>query len=315
MKKFKDEKNMASNGKVRERRWPKCPSNRILMSLIGVIGVIGLGLMGGSWLIAFVVLHPPTQSTGQTPADPPGLYFDEISFTTMDGLVLRGWFLPGRAGATVILVHGFARDRTELLPEARWLVEMGFGALLFDSRAQGSSDGSHISLGYQERLDVRAAVDFVLRSSPEERIGVMGYSMGGIAAIEAAAENPRIRAVIAVSPFASLNDALNRRLKLVRPLAALIIWWGERMTGLHLDDLRPTAAVAALSPRPILVMEAGDDAMIPPNSGQRLYEAAGEPKELWSVPAVAHVDFRQALPEAYKRRVLRFFERYLMLDE
>lgn len=284
---------------------------RASLTLMPIIGLLGLGLFCGTSVVAYVVLHPPTLTTGGTPLDPPALAYTDVNFTTADGLVLRGWHLPGENGATVILVHGFARDRGELLPEARWLVEQGYSALLFDSRAQGASDGAYISLGHLERLDIRAAVDFALERSPNERIGVMGYSMGAVAAIQAAAEDPRIQAVVAVSPFATLREAVNYRLARLRPLAPLIIWWGERMTGLRLDDLRPVDVVATLSPRPLLIMQAGDDMMVPPQSGQRLYTAAAMPRELWSVPGVAHVDFRQAVPEAYKQRFIDFFERYL----
>ncbi len=293
---------------LRNRRWWFFGS--------GLTLVVSMGLVGGSWLISYLMLHPPTLTTGETLADARALAYREVGFATADGLSLRGWYVPGQKGATVILVHGFARDRRELLPEAVWLVERGYGALLFDSRAQGASDGSHISLGYLETLDVRAAVGFVKSASPEEQqIGVMGYSMGAVAAIQAAAEDDHIQAVIAVSPFATLSEAVNYRLGRFRPLASLIIWWGERMTGLDIDDLRPVDHVGALAPRPILIMQAGDDGMVPVDSGQRLYEAAGEPKELWEVPGVAHVDFRQAVPETYKRRVIGFFERYLPLSD
>jgi alpha-beta hydrolase superfamily lysophospholipase len=282
---------------------------------LAALPTLGLGLLGVSWLIAYLVLHPPTLTEGESPSDPPALTYQEVSFTTSEGLLLRGWQLPGQGDATVILVHGFARDRSELLPEARWLVERGYSVLLFDSRGQGSSAGSHITLGYREARDVRAAVDFILSQKPKERVAVMGYSMGGVAAIQAAADDGRIRAVLAVSPFATLRETINHRLGPARPLARLIVWWGERMTGLDVDALRPVDVVSALSPRPILIMQAGDDRMVPPDSGQWLFESAGTPKELWSVPGVAHVDFRQALPEAYKWRVIRFFEHYLPLDD
>lgn len=305
---------MGSKSKLWDGRWRARRLGLSLMPTIGVIGAIGMGLTGGSLLTAYLVLHPSSRTTGETPADPPGLDYREISFTTADGLVLRGWYLPGQSDATVILVHGFARDRTELLPEARWLVARGYSTLLFDTRAQGSSDGAHIGLGFLEALDVRAAVDFVLDHSPQERIGVMGYSMGAVAAIQEAAEDSRVQAVIAVSPFASLRDAVNHRVRHIGPLASLIVWWSERMTGLDLDVARPVDVVAALAPRPILIMQAGDDDLLAPDNGQRLFEAAAEPKELWSVPGVEHVDFRQAVQQAYKQRIIGFFEQHLPLD-
>ncbi len=244
----------------------------------------------------------------------PHVDYRQVNFKTADGLVLRGWFLPGRNGATVILVHGYARDRSELIQEAGWLVENGYSALMFDTRAQGSSDGAFVGMGYLEAMDIRAAVDFVLKESPEEKIGVMGFSMGAVAAVQEAAQDARVQAVLAVSPFATLRDTATHHLRQLGPLAPMIVWWGERMTGLKLDILRPVDAVSALAPRAILIMQAGDDDLVPPDSGQHLYAAAGEPKELWSVAGVAHVGFRQAVPEAYKQRILSFFERHLLLD-
>lgn len=293
-------------------------SNRNLVPVVGiagVIGLIGLGLTGGPRLAAYLVLHPPTRTTGAMPAGSPGVDYRQVSFATSDGLILRGWHFPRNSGATVILVHGYARDRTELLPEAEWLVNSGYSALVFDMRAQGSSDGSHIGMGFLEARDVRAAIDCVLEQSPLERIGIVGYSMGAVSAIQAAAEDERIQAVIAVSPFATLRDTVVFRLKRLGPLAHLLVWWSERMTGFRVDTLRPVDTVSALAPRPILIMQAGDDGFIPQNSGQRLHEAAGEPKELWFVEGVKHVDFRQAVPEEYEQRILGFFERHLPLDD
>jgi fermentation-respiration switch protein FrsA (DUF1100 family) len=202
-----------------------------------------------------------------------------------------------------------------VLPEAGWLVGQGYNVLLFDTRAQGSSEGSYIGLGYLEVLDVHAAVDFILSQSTQERIGIMGYSMGAVAAIVAAAEDTRIQAVAAISPFASLRDTVEHRLRRVRAVAPVLIWWGERVTGLDVDILRPVDAVARLAPRPILIMHAGDDAMVPPDSGQRLFDAAAEPKELWFVPGVAHVDFRQVIPTAYRQKIIGFFTQSLPVED
>jgi len=285
---------------------------RSALALMSLVGIVGVGLAGSSWLIAYVALHPPSRIVGPTLTGPNALALRDIRFATADGLILRGWHVPGQNGATVILVHGFARDRSELLLEAQWLAERGFGALLFDTRGQGASEGGHIGFGYPEALDVQAAVDFIRDLSPRERIGVMGYSMGAVAGIQAAAADARIQAVLAVSPYANPRELIKHRLGLARALAPFVIWWGEKMTGLRFADLNPLVAVAAIAPRSILILEAGDDAMLPPKSGRQLYAAAAEPKELWSVPGVPHVGFVQTAPDAYRQRMLDFFERFLI---
>lgn len=293
---------------------------------LAVLLIIIATPLAGSFLLVYGVLHPPNLSrfsaqpgpvrpaeTSQfTDKEVQTRVYKNITLTTTDGLNLKGWYVPSQNGATVILCHGFARDRTELLPESRWLIEQGFGTLLPDLRAQGESDGAHISFGYLEALDVQAAVDYIRKQSPQERIGVIGYSMGSVAAIRAAARDERIQAIIAVSPFASLRELVHHRLNRVSFLAPFVAWWAERLTGLRLDDLDPLKDVAGLSPRPILIMQAGADGILPQDSGDLLYEAAGEPRILWSVPAVEHVRFRETLPELYKARMLNFFTTYLL---
>jgi alpha-beta hydrolase superfamily lysophospholipase len=288
------------------------PRHKKLLPLGVFMGVFLLGIGGGSGFIAYLALNPSIRHMGYTQMDALPEGYREVSFETSDGLLLRGWYTSGQNGAVVILVHGFARDRSELLPESHWLVERGYGVLLFDTRAQGQSAGTYIGFGYSEALDVAAGVDFVRGQSPAARIGVLGYSMGAVAAIQAAAMDPRIEAVIAVSPFATLRDSVNRRLKYARALLPLAAWWGERLTGIRLDAVRPVDSIGALAPRAVLIMHAEQDGFVTQDSGLRLYQAAGEPKMLWSVPGVAHVDFRQAVPREYERRVIAFFDQYLI---
>ena len=296
--------NGASFGRSHSRR-------KKLLPLAVILSILLLGIGAGSWLVTYLAVNPSIRHIGHTQMDALPEGYREISFKTEDGLLLRGWYAAGQSDAVVMLVHGFARDRSELLPESRWLVERGYGVLLFDTRAQGQSAGTSIGFGYAEALDVTAGVDFVQGQLPAARIGILGYSMGAVAAIQAAAVDPRIEAVIAVSPFATLRDTVNRRLKYARVLLPLAAWWGERLTGIRLDAVRPVDSIGALAPRAVLIMHAEQDGFVTQDSGLRLYQAAGEPKMLWLVPGVAHVDFRQAVPQEYKRRVIEFFDRYL----
>ena len=84
--------------------------------------------------------------------------FEDVQFTTADGVTLRGWYKPARNGAAVIFVHGGGNNRLWFLPEAAALVRSGFGVLLFDSRANGESAGALQSWGDHEPADARAAL-------------------------------------------------------------------------------------------------------------------------------------------------------------
>ena len=69
--------------------------------------------------------------------------------------------------------------------------------------------------------------------------------------------------------------------------------------------------MARLAPRALLVIAPKEDQLISWRQGLRLYEAAGEPKELLVVDGAGHAEAYAVEPETYRRRVLDFLERHL----
>ena len=108
---------------------------------------------------------------------------DSISFTTEDGVTLRGHPF-GTGDRVVILAHMFPTDQTSWFPFARTLAERGFQALTFDFRGYGESGGSK-EVALIDR-DVRAAVEFVKREGAKG-VFLIGASMGGTASLKVAA--------------------------------------------------------------------------------------------------------------------------------
>jgi fermentation-respiration switch protein FrsA (DUF1100 family) len=148
------------------------------------------------------------------------------------------------------------------------------------------------------------------------RIGLLGNSLGGSLAIEFAARTPGIRAVAANSAFSSLEDTLETSVRFFSglppfPFVPLIAFWAEREADIRVDSVNAMHWIAQISPRPILLMQGGTDVVISISSGERLYAAAREPKELWFEPKVGHSGFDRALPAEYERRVGGFFSRAL----
>jgi len=284
--------------------------------LLVVIALAGLGLaVGMSWWQANAFLHPRRHPVVETPADW-GLDYREVAFTTVDGLTLRGWYLPSNSGAAILVGHGIGGARS--LEPARLLNRHGYGVLTFDWRAHGESDGDLCTFGYHEVRDVSAALAW-LQAQPDvdpERIGILGESMGAVAAIRAAAQLPQIKAVVAANPYADPEEAIYNIWRGTGlpafPFVPLQIALGELQTGLDLADLQPLDDVSTISPRPILILAGGQDPITGPEAGVRIYAAAGEPKELWYEPEVGHQSFLPIYPEEYERRVVGFFDAALL---
>ncbi len=279
-------------------------------------GSLAAGIVGVSTLTAFRLARPNRLLDGDTP---PEGSFEGVSFPSTDGLQLSGWFLPAQeAGDAIILCHGFQTDRREMLPLALALRERRHHVLLFDFRGHGESGGRWSSCGGLETRDLEGAVRY-LRTRQEcdgKRFGVLGFSMGAAVAILTAARLPEIDAVVADSSFATLREAISATLcdlyHLPRyPVVSLALWLGERLVGTQVEQVRPLDVIPDLSPRPILIIHGTGDRMVPLSEAYLLYEAAGEPRELWTVAGADHVAARLLDFPTYLDRVDGFFKKQL----
>jgi fermentation-respiration switch protein FrsA (DUF1100 family) len=113
------------------------------------------------------------------------------------------------------------------------------------------------------------------------------------------------------SAFSTLEDEV--RLAVTKSaFLPFIRFFAKMETGIDFDQLRPVDRIGDLSPRPIMIIQGEADSMIPADSAQRLFEAAGEPKYLWTEAGVNHVEMHSMLPEKYEEKVIGFFNEYLL---
>jgi dipeptidyl aminopeptidase/acylaminoacyl peptidase len=294
------------------------------LALFGLSVFLLAGLSLGVWLAhqrAYGLVHPSRIVTQLTPADAGIARWQDVSFETEDGLTLQGWYVVPEAenGATVILVHGLGGNREQVLGDAALLAAEGYSALLFDLRNCGESEGEVTTLGLREALDVGAALDFVLAQPTTDpaRIGLLGHSMGGATVILAAAHYPQVRAMVAESTYTSVEDNVADSVRALTglpafPFAPLIVWFGEREADLDIGQVSPVDVIGTISPRAVMIVHGEQDSVLPAKNAERLYAAAGEPKELYLVPGADHYGLVQAQPEEYPRRIVGFFDRYLL---
>jgi uncharacterized protein len=297
----------------------------VITRVLRAIGRL-VGLVAGAYL-AYVAIRgsrllvsPEVRPFEPDPLDAPatpgdiGLDFEAVRFTTDDGVTLSGWLIPAarETRTAVIVLHGFSGNRLAELPAfVPWLHERHH-VLQFDFRGHGESGPAWVTLGSHERRDVEAAVDF-LHARGLGPIALFGVSMGASIAIVAAPDLP-VAAVVADSAFAELHHPIGNRLRVDGyPLPALgsraIVAAAALRTRSRLPDAIRYAA--RLAPRALLVIAPKEDQLISWRQGLRLYEAAGEPKELLVVDGAGHAEAYALDPETYRSRVLAFLERHL----
>ena len=271
-----------------------------------------------------------------------GLPFMEVSFNSRRDLadpehLLKGWLvLPKGVEVTpvardtrwLVIVHGDGANRADPqagamgLAKAMW--ESGYGVLMFDLRGCGESDDGDFTGGWTERLDVLGALDhLVWLGADRSRIGVLGFSLGGVAAT-LACSNPGVAgAVISDSAFSDLWSIVKVRTgmrdavaELVRPGLDLML---QMLVGYRLGEVSPEQHVSECD-TPVLVIHGARDNLVPVTHARRLARArglsqseidGGDCEELWIAPEAGHAQAFRTYPVEYVDRVAAFLDRHL----
>ncbi len=320
-----------------------------VVALLGLGGYTGyVGLVGSDQFI-----HPIGNTDCRTPLDRYGWPYEAINYDPLDDAALRsvnadmehcttqgavaadevlaadgvpigGWYIPSAAGSgptapTVVLVHGWAANKSEVLKYAVPL-HQSFNVVAFDLRNGGRSGRTATTFGIREQLDLEAIVDWLERTKHPDHLFVMGNSMGGATAVLAAATDPRIEALILDSTHARVWDVVSRRLEVDAGHPALpgtpAIFAGVWVrTGLNLSEADPVAVVAARGRRPLLLIHGTADLNdLPDRSAQVMLRAAreaGVPAELRMCQGGTHGKLIEACPEEWGAWSVEFLDRAL----
>jgi pimeloyl-ACP methyl ester carboxylesterase len=247
-----------------------------------------------------------------------GLEVEEVTFLSTDGIKISGWWIPlVDSNRTIIFLHGYAGSMDPDLKYAPAFHDRGYNILMFDFRAHGRSGGNATSLGALETRDVLGAIEFV-RSRVDCKIGLMGFSMGGRAALMTGVVNKEISAIISDGGPVHLLTAISENLKVKKLpffLAIVIAWMillGASMrllTNLFIND--PISQKQKLSPIPILIIHGDKDPYTHLDELEKTASNSGETAQLWRVAEAGHRDADQYRPKEYLEKVFGFFDKWM----
>ncbi len=287
------------------------------MEFVYPVSILLLVLLAFGLVLSHRMTRRHTLASPRSPAEFE-LPFEEISFKAVDGLTLRGWWIPAEGSQrAVIFLHGQGGSMDPDLPNVPSLHAAGFNVLMFDFRAHGRSEGKVSTIGYLERMDLLGAVQF-LQQKDMLRIGVLGFSMGGIVAMLTVPLCDGIDAVVTDSGPAWLRHALGvwateHRVPfwLARFLAWLTYFATSLRLGANLFEFEPVYWVGKIAPRPILFIQGDQDQYVPPRDFEALFAAAGQGKEAWRVTGAGHCVIASQYPEEFRQRIVSFFTQNL----
>ncbi len=237
-------------------------------------------------------LYYPTSPLEVTPADS-GLPFEDVVFTSSDGIRLHGWFISAPGSARVLLFcHGNAGNISHRIEKAAFFHRLGLHCFIFDYRGYGKSGGTPSEEGLYR--DVRAAYAFLASRgfTPRNVIGY-GESLGGAVIIDAASDLA-FGALIVESTFSSATDMAHR----IYPFIPSWIFASRFSSDAKIGR------VAA----PKLIIHSGNDEVVPFELAQKLYRAALPPKEMLRVHGSHNTCFYDSLA-AYEQGVSGFLKK------
>lgn len=249
---------------------------------------------------------------------------EQINVLSKDGLNINTYVVPNEnSKGNIILLHGMhGMDATSLFDYVKFVFDLGFTAISVDMRAHGKSEGEQLSFGYHEVNDVLAVIEFLKGDErfSSQPVILYGISMGASTAINTAAISEDVSAIIAVSPFLSIQNQIfdymkrdgfpSAYAKLFQPSVNLVL---SHKFGVSPKKESPKTTVKNLNNIPLLIIHSKYDSQTALYQAETLYDLAStNQKEIWIVDGDEHLIVEDVLSEEsefYRKRISEFLTR------
>ncbi len=288
---------------------------RRIMQLSVVIGA----------LLAWLAHATAQRLTGRRSPDPPdspanhGLPFERMFFRSRDGLTLHGWWIPAEnAKGTIVQCHGQNGSMDADLISARLLHNAGYQVFMFDFRAHGLSGGDHVTFGWLEANDLLGALDYLEKQHDIGRVGILGFSMGGVVAMRTALIDPRITCIVADGLIGQMQTTMTRWMhdkglpkSVAHHLTNLALWLGSRRTGTPLNQINTIRWAHTLADCSLLIIHGEQDHLVSMDEINQLIANAPTETAMWIAPGCKHREALERYPDEYIQRIFRWFSDYL----
>jgi dipeptidyl aminopeptidase/acylaminoacyl peptidase len=273
--------------------------------------LIAIGGVAISWLLGSVLVR--SVNANVSPAQLPA---QNLTILTADGLTLAATYWAGHKinSPGVLLLHGNGASRMQTADNAAWLAAKGYAALAIDFRGNGASAPSSHSFGWRESKDARAAFEWLERKQHGARVGVIGISMGGAAALLGDDGPLPADALVLQAVYSDIRHTIrNRMASMISRVPAIILepllsYQSRLRFGVWPSRLSPIEAVTRYR-GPVLVIGGLSDPFTPPDESRRMSRAVHGAHTLWLVPGESHEGISDLRSPEYRERLFSFFER------
>jgi fermentation-respiration switch protein FrsA (DUF1100 family) len=296
--------------------------NLLIISVLFLIQATFVLLVTGPLILLKPVRRKPQWYARFTPFLEPKdaeLPQENVTIETFDGLKLSCWLVrqKKKARGTIIYLHGVGACKIAGVDFARFFYSKGFNIFLYDSREHGESEGYYCTYGFYEKHDVSAVISYLLsrKDMKTGKIGIFGTSMGGAVAIQAAAIDHRINAVVSEGSYTALRvvfvDYQKRIIKLPwHFLRNIALMQSQKLANFKARLVAPIEDIKRMH-IPILIVHGKNDTFIKSEYSKMLYNTANEPKKFLLIGGAGHNDVWEIGGSQYKNSLNSFFKKYL----
>lgn len=208
--------------------------------------------------------------------------YDKILIPVVEGDSLAAWYIKtdSEKRGIVLMFHGFREEKSAMLPRAREILKMGYNVLLVDFMGSGESYGNQSTFGYLEAENVTAVYDYISELlEPEEKIYMLGFSMGAAAIMKALHDKPmKVDGVILEAPYSSFKTTVANRVDLLgvlnEPTTSLFTFWIGVVNNYNAFEMNPIEYAKSIAV-PILHMSGMEDQYISVDEAKSIFNALG----------------------------------------
>ena len=285
--------------------WPNMNWRRIRKwcAIFVCVGIVAIVV--AAWFVGGALVAPANRVVGDPSA---GFPANSIQIQSDSGATLACWHLPlTNSSATAILLHPIRGDRRSMISRAKLLRQHGYSTLLIDLQAHGESEGQNVTVGHLEQHDVSAAVEFIRNFDSNQKIAIIGRSLGGASTVFA---NPDVDVIVLESVYPTITEAVHNRIQmrmgmLHHVIAPLLLMQLKPRLNVSPDQLQPIAELQNIQ-CPILVASGDRDEHTTITETNRMFDAANEPKSLVIFNGAEHVDLLDYDPSKYENEIMGY---------
>lgn len=245
------------------------------------------------FFIAVNNFRNPIVKNDKTPLDE-GIEYETYLIPTNNNRNLNSWWIKNEASDTsIILMHGWGKNSSGMMPYIKNLSEHNFNILAFDSRNHGDSDKDGYSSMVKFAEDIKSCINFVKKEKPDfsKQIYIIGLSIGGAASIYAAANDNRINKIVTIGAPSNPADVMKLFLikkKIPKPIIALVFKYLEFKVGKKFDEISAANNIKNTEAKTLLI-HGTYDRVVPVEQGKLIAGRADENMvELWKIKGKGH---------------------------